>query len=227
MAYYVILEGHNPGVYSYSYNWEKEIEGYKNPVFRTFDRETDALEYMTKGGEVQNVFVDGAMYRNFYSENAGFGVYYGPGDTRNTSSPASYNIQYAELAGLVHTLKNVNQELMDGTAKRPVRILTDSEYSVPCFNQWCNKWRRNGWKTARGNTIGNVNLLQEMVNLKDSINSHYASKGWSNIKVVKVKGVNGNLAYKEADSLARLGASRDAPFDDYEAEFESFCDDSS
>lgn len=224
MAYYAILEGHNPGVYSYL-SKEKEIEGYKNPVFRTFEREIHALEYMTKGGEVQNVFVDGAMFRNSYSENAGFGVYYGPGDPRNTSLPASHNIQYAELAGLVHTLKNVNQELMDGTARRPVRILTDSKYSVPCFNQWSNKWRKNGWKTARGNTIGNVNLVQEMVNLKDLINSQYASKRWSNIKVVKIKGFNGNLAYEEADALARLGASRDVPWDEYEAGFESFGDD--
>ncbi|KAG7666400.1 uncharacterized protein J8A68_000055 [[Candida] subhashii] len=212
MPYYTVLQGHNPGVYASWSACQKEITGFHNALFRKFDSSEEALKFLAKGGKVENVFVDGACRGNGRSSRpeAGYGVYYGPGDDRNAAIPLDAAIkptnQRAELMGLIHALRNVYQELMHETARRPTRILSDSQYSVRSFNEWSDKWRRNGWTNVKGETIANATLIQELVNLKDRINSQYSSKGWSNIVAEHVEGHAGNLANEEADRLANLGA---------------------
>ncbi len=34
-------------------------------------------------------------------------------------------------------------------------IKTDSKYCIGCFSSWHKEWERHGWKTARGETVGN------------------------------------------------------------------------
>lgn len=217
MAYYGVYQGRNPGAYD---NWpdcKEQVSGYSNADFRRFDSEEEALEYATKGGFVHNVFVDGACRGNgrHYWPDAGYGVYYGPDDSRNVAVPlgTSEDIkptnQRAELYALLHALRNVREDLSSWYgSNHPVQILSDSQYAVRSFNEWSNKWRNNGWLNCYGDTIANVDLIQEMVELKDYINSEYDDKGWGEIDVDYVQGHAGNLANEEADRLANLGADR-------------------
>ncbi|KAG7664135.1 uncharacterized protein J8A68_002318 [[Candida] subhashii] len=147
MNYYAVLEGKNAGVYD-SFDW-KDVDGYSNTEYRMFDSEIDALEYVTKEGEIENVFVNGAgwEYNRGTDPSVGYGVYYGPDDNRNTAVSLNDakqldkpSKQRSELAAVVRALRNVNEALLDGIARRPIRILSDSEYSVRCFNEWSNKW---------------------------------------------------------------------------------------
>lgn len=213
MPYYAIVEGRNPGVYDSDSDWKRESIGYKHAVFKRFDSQIDALKYVTKGGKIENVFVDGSCRRdNSRRPAAGFGVYYGPGDASNTAMMLHSYIRAtnvrAELCAVLHALKNVHQSLLNETATRPVRILSDSKTSVQSCNKWGNKWKKNGWKKSRGGTIRDVDLIKQVVTLKDLINSHYASKGWHNIIVAHVNAHSGNLANNEADRLASLGAAQ-------------------
>ncbi|KAG7664134.1 uncharacterized protein J8A68_002317 [[Candida] subhashii] len=208
--------------------WKRSFKGYNNVVFtdekfREFDNEKDALENVTKGGKIENVFVGGACHVNIMDDwpDAGYGLYYGPDDDRNTAKYLESDIkptkQRVELSAVVHALRNANQALSNGTARRPVRILSESEYPVRCFNDWSDKWRGNGYKNVWHEPIENVDLIKEMVNLKDQIDKQYTSKGWSNIDVIHIEGDCGNIANEEADRLANLGASQNAPWDSDES----------
>ncbi|KAG7664137.1 uncharacterized protein J8A68_002320 [[Candida] subhashii] len=216
MKYYAILVGGNPGVFSKQSNWTKEILGYKNTKFRKFNSEIDALQYVAKGGKIENVFVDGSCrgHNNTHRiPSAGFGIYYGPDDNRNRAEPLESGTkpttpQRAEFMAIIHALRNAHRALLDGTARSPVRILSDSPDCVHTYYKWGDKWKTNGWKKSKGGTIRNVDLIQEMLNLKEQINIHYASKGWSNIDVAHVKSHSGNLANNEAHRVANLGANQ-------------------
>lgn len=220
MPYYAVLEGRNPGVYDNWQDCKEQVFEYSGCELRKFYSEEDALRCVCYGDEyMDNVFVDGACRGNgrHYWPSAGYGVYYGPDDDRNVAialSDVDPDIkptnQRAELLALLHALRNIKSDLSWSRARCPVRILSDSQYAVKSFNIWSDNWRNNGWRNNRGTTISNVDLIREMVLLKDSINKHYNWKNWDDVEVKYIQGHSGNLANEEADRLANLGADHDS-----------------
>lgn len=87
----------------------------------------------------------------------------------------------AAIAGL-HTLKST---------KIPVRIYTDSQYLHGGASMWIRGWRKNGWKTASGSLLANVELWQEL----DRVMNNYV------ISWFKVDGHAGVQFNVKADNL--------------------------
>ena len=74
-----------------------------------------------------------------------------------------------------------------------IGVYTDSMYVKNGISSWILKWRANGWKTASGGRVKNMDLWVELYDLSKS----YQIK-WS-----WVKAHDGNIYNERVDKLAR------------------------
>lgn len=78
-------------------------------------------------------------------------------------------------------------------------LVTDSAYVKNGVSQWIHGWKRNGWKTADGKPVKNLDLWQR---LDAAQQRHQVDWQW-------IKGHAGHAENERADELARAGM---APF---------------
>lgn len=118
--------------------------------------------------------------------------------TRNISERLAGPIQTnqrAELTAILRALEVV-------TPYQPVRVVTDSQYSINCVTVWSRSWERKGWKTATGEDVKNQDLvkaIRERVKEREEAGTETAFE-W-------VKGHSKNVGNEAADRLAVAGSS--------------------
>ena len=89
---------------------------------------------------------------------AGYGVWYGPHNTRNFSAhvPAHerQSISRGELRGVQHAMlsRAVGEHMV---------IVLDSEYVFKGITIWTEKWKRHGWTTSTGE-VGHRDLCEQI-----------------------------------------------------------------
>lgn len=105
------------------------------------------------------IFTDGAARSNGRSTCvASYGVY------APDLKPARYNgrvlqapsNQRGELMGVCRAL-----EILTENRVRKAVIITDSLYTIKCLTSWWPMWKRNGWKTAKGQGVKHLDLIQQ------------------------------------------------------------------
>jgi len=148
--------------------------------------------------EVQ-VWTDGACPGNGHGGSvAGIGVFFGDGDARNVSRrfiphdgmrPTN---QTAELSAAVDALRICMQQ--EGLQR--VVLYSDSEYTIKCVTQWVNRWRKNGWKTAKNRPVKNAPLIRQLWELA------YCNDRGVSVSFIHVKGHAGVYGNEQADALA-------------------------
>jgi ribonuclease HI len=119
------------------------------------------------------------IYRGEKLSELWFGLY-NPQGTNNT----------AELNGLHQALIFAKDEL---SKKRNVVVFCDSKYAIQCITQWAAGWEKNGW-TRKGGEIKNLELIQEIYQLYQSLKDH--------IKVLHVNGHVGVEGNELADRMS-------------------------
>lgn len=108
------------------------------------------------------VFTDGGAWYNGEPHcRAAWGVYFGPGDSRNETGlvleqPSN---QHAELLAIYHALCKLF--LGKGPSYQKAVIVTDSRFCIDCLTKWFTRWESNGWKTSQGSPVKHVELLQK------------------------------------------------------------------
>lgn len=88
---------------------------------------------------------------------------------------------------------------------RDCQIITDSQYAINCFTNWCINWRKNGWKNSSGKPVENKDLVEGVL-LKIEQRRDMGTKTdfeW-------IKGHAHNKGNVEADRLAVDGARKAA-----------------
>lgn len=155
-------------------------------------------------GGVLHIFTDGSALGNGQKDAAaGVGVYFGPNDPRNVSErlegPEQTN-QRAELQAIVLALEAAPPD-------EPIRIFTDSAYSISCITQWAEGWERRSktnndetWRNASGHEIKHQDLIKEARRLIEE------REGKTDFEWVK--GHNGTPGNTAADRLAVAGARK-------------------
>ncbi|KAJ2338137.1 hypothetical protein IWW50_006692 [Coemansia erecta] len=145
----------------------------------------------------QHVYTDGACSGNGrQGSRAGYGVWYGDGDSRNASRALGgheQTNQRAELAAMNHALRNSD-------SNQPLVIHSDSKYGIQAMTSWGDKWENNGYRTSTGGDVKNQDLIREG---RDIIGSRNAPVSFQH-----VAGHSGNYGNDQADSLATQGARR-------------------
>ena len=144
---------------------------------------------------VVDVWTDGGCDNNG-GRNAvgGIGVYWGPNHPRNVGEPLpgiEQTNNRAEISAVLRALDDTKHFRENGTE---LVIHTDSQFTIDVTG-WVHRWKRNGWKTAKGGAVLNQDLI---VRLDTALEGRRVT-----FKHVKGHGTNaGNIA---ADALATQG----------------------
>ncbi len=65
-----------------------------------------------------------------------------------------------ELLAAIEGLRRASK--LSTTSGKKILILTDSVYVIKGITQWIHGWKRNGWQTADGKPVSNVDLWQRL-----------------------------------------------------------------
>ena len=67
-----------------------------------------------------------------------------------------------ELTAAIKTL----EKLKNYQLKENFKLRTDSKYVIEGYTKWIINWKRNGWKTSSGKSVQNLDLWQQIDNLR-------------------------------------------------------------
>ena len=183
-----------------------------------------------------NIYTDGACSNNGKaSAKAGFGVWFGENDERNTSQSyrGRQTNNVAELLAIVTALSIVKEDIEEG---RVIHLYTDSVYSKRCCTTYGEKMCKKGWQ-QKSKDIPNREIVESAYNfcrkypnikfhhiaahtgLQDehSIGNDHADRlanlaiGVESCPYSKPKGkLYLNIPYSEKDEAKKLGAKWDS-----------------
>jgi ribonuclease HI len=139
------------------------------------------------GGKIVEVFTDGAC-----SGNPGPGGWaallrFGERERELSGGEARTTNNRMEMMAAIQALESLRRPV-------PVRIYTDSRYLHDGITGWVQRWRRNGWRTADGKPVKNIDLWQR---LDAALGEHQVEWRW-------VRGHDGHAENERVDQLARL-----------------------
>ena len=163
------------------------------------------------------IYADGSALGNGQDgAKAGYGIYFGYGDSRNVSARLPGNKQTnqrAELTAILRALQicwkqliNLDRQMLNSDM---IVIRSDSTYAIKCITVWHRKWFKNNYLNARGVPVVNGALIRKTVNLCIQLD---------HVKPVRFQWVRGHSSDKGnlcADQLAVRGS--ELPASDYMA----------
>jgi ribonuclease HI len=76
--------------------------------------------------------------------------------------------QKCELTAILYAFKMIRRH-PQSFAGRKITICTDSLYSINCITKWSDGWKRKGWRTAKGETVKNLELIQAILDERDAL----------------------------------------------------------
>lgn len=145
------------------------------------------------------VYTDGAASNNGKGHaRAGYGVYWGDNDPRNTSRRLNgerQTNQRAEATAVLHALEQ------DQRGKDTLEIRTDSQYVINAVTNWSKTWVKNKWMSSNGKEVQNRDLFEKILQRIESRNGE--------VKFTYVPGHQGFEGNEKADMLAVQGAEKD------------------
>jgi len=114
---------------------------------------------------------------------------------------AAIGPDFTVSGGLPYTTNNAMEltaalRALEQTGTLPVVLHTDSCYVKNGITKWIVNWKKNGWKTSKGEPIRNRELWVQL----DDVNGPHVTWKW-------VKAHNGNLNNEKVDKLAREQAN--------------------
>ena len=99
-----------------------------------------------------------------------------------------------ELLGAICALESL-------AAGQIITVYMDSKYVVQGMNEWINRWRLNGWRTAQKAPIKNQDLWRRLAAVNER---HSVRWQW-------VKGHKGLRENEEVDQIARAALESHRP----------------
>jgi ribonuclease HI len=100
----------------------------------------------------------------------GIGIYYPQELTEDVSD--IFNIepitnQRSELYAIYLAITQLSK--LYSESEHIIKIYSDSEYSIKCVTQWIKKWKKNNWKTSKGEIVKNLDIIKPI----DELYTHY------------------------------------------------------
>ena len=109
-----------------------------------------------------------------------------------------------ELTAAIKTL----EKLKNYKLKENFKLRTDSKYVIEGYTKWIINWKRNGWKTSSGKSVQNLDLWQEIDQLRinglimEYVKGHSGDKQNDRVDAIATnysKGISIIRNLKEAD----------------------------
>ncbi|KAJ2893068.1 hypothetical protein IWW38_002991 [Coemansia aciculifera] len=149
------------------------------------------------------VYTDGSCHGNGQrNATGGYGTYWGPNDSRNTSAPLTgsrQTNQRAELTAIREAVSQANESARHYGGGRPtVVVKTDSQYGIDSLTKYHHTWNRNGWQTQSGAPVANQDLIRGTLN--------DIRGGDCDVRFEHVRGHGNSAGNNAAHNLANAGA---------------------
>lgn len=182
MAFYAVAKGHNIGIYNFWNDCKEQILGYSGAVYKKFDNEKDAEEYILNIASISSnlfesiynkfsleeaeyfVYTDGSCYKNGTIDSlCGIGIFFGINNKKNISK-IMFNENFnhtnntAELNAIIEAYNIIKEDLNNNIK---ICIFTDSEYCIKCATSYGEKCSSNNWEK----NIPNKELVKEIYNI--------------------------------------------------------------
>jgi len=158
---------------------------------------SDDLNYNVKNWTLIDdeiyIFTDGSSRKSKTKEdyfNSGVGVYIGLNCTNIKEQYNDKTNNQCELMGMVYAFKLIvkyYRELIE--LNKVIKIVSDSEYTIKACSVWLPAWKKNNWRTAKGEDVKNRELIENieasMLRIK-LINSKITSDNKIKVKLIHV-----------------------------------------
>jgi len=114
-----------------------------------------------------------------------------------------------ELTAAIKTL----EKLKNYKLKHNFKLKTDSKYVIEGYTKWIINWKKNGWKTSAGKSVQNLDLWQEIDNLRitgldmEFVKGHSGDKNNERVDLIATnysKGVSIINDEKEQSSISKF-----------------------
>jgi len=149
------------------------------------------------------IFTDGSSRKSKTKEdyfNSGVGVYIGLNCTNIKEQYNDKTNNQCELTGMDYAFKLIvkyYRELID--IKKVIKIVSDSEYSIKACSVWLSSWKKNNWKTAKGDDVKNKDLIESIDASMQRIKLINSKLSTSDKLKVKLIHVNSHQAMDRTD----------------------------
>ena len=155
---------------------------------------SDDLNYNVSGWNIIEdeiyLFTDGSSRKSKDYFNSGIGVYIGYNCTNIKEQYNNKTNNQCELMAMDYAFKLIVRYFRElTTMKKIIKIVSDSEYSIKACSVWLPAWKKNNWKTAKGEDVKNRDIIESiegnMMRLK-IINSKLDADSKIRVKLIHV-----------------------------------------
>ncbi|MEW6620607.1 MAG: ribonuclease HI [bacterium] len=230
--YYVVIQGHKPGIYDKWYGpggAAEQVVGFPEALYKGFYTQEEIHKWLKEPGETSFLLeripelLDKPACSPLEDSNALIKrrevVIYTDGAAISNPGPGGYGVillhkgRRKELSGGYRLTTNNRMELRACIVglkalkfKCSVVIWTDSKYVIHGITKgWARRWRANNWMRGPENKAENPDLWAELLELCEK---HDVKFRW-------VKGHDGNPQNERCDQLAnKMARRRDLPADE-------------
>jgi ribonuclease HI len=223
MPFYAVANGKDIGVFSNWNDCNNSVKGYKNALYKKFEKKEDADEFVCMhhnpivtdndtDNDINNentniqpsiefipdyyVYTDGSCSNNGKdSALAGIGIFFAIDDPRNVSKriEGKQTNNAAELSAVIETFGIIESDVLNGIK---IGIVSDSEYVIKCVSSYGEKCCKKDWNVD----IPNKELVKTAYEL-------YRDK--PNVQFIHIKAHTNNndvhsFGNENADKLANM-----------------------
>lgn len=121
----------------------------------------------TQYRNIYYLFTDGSFQAK--SKHSGYGIYLGEKCVNiSKKMPEGTTNNKCELLAILVCF-HIIWYYKDIIGNIPIKIISDSKYSIQAISQWMPNWKSNGWKTSGGTQVKNLELMKVLDTLYHQI----------------------------------------------------------
>jgi len=109
------------------------------------------------------IFTDGSSRKSQEFFNSGVGIYLGYNCTNIKEQYNNKTNNQCELMGMDYAFKLIVRYYRElSIIQKQINIVSDSEYSIKSCSLWLSAWKKNNWKTAKGEDVKNKDIIESI-----------------------------------------------------------------
>jgi ribonuclease HI len=196
--YYVVHQGHNPGIYGTWEECRRQVEGFDGAQFKKFDNMFEAEKFLKNGfgrtivskskvvkqkteeknDRIYQEMIDSDKPKIYIytdgslirqGKNVKCGYgFYIPSKNIRVAKPYYGDKITNNRAEMTAILESIENISEEEKNVTKLVIFTDSQYCIYLFNGTGERYERNHWKNDRNEEVPNIELIQQLLLYKRS-----------------------------------------------------------
>jgi len=127
----------------------------------------EALNYNVSGWNIVDneiyIFTDGSSRKSKEHFNSGVGVYIGFQCNNIKEQYNNKTNNQCELMAMDYAFKLIVRYYRElAEMGKIIKIVSDSEYTIKACSLWLSAWKKNNWKTAKGEDVKNKDIIESI-----------------------------------------------------------------